>query len=222
MRSAASLPSDTNVRPFRSRSVDRPIRNIPQLIAASMVTFEHVHHLWDDAEAPEDPVDQLVYRSNLLGADGRITNYGGGNTSVKVAGRDPVTDAPLRLLWIKGSGGDLGGLTRAGLAVLDVARVLALERTHRSAGDDDRLAALLPHCETERRGVAPSIDTSLHAVVPHAHVDHVHPDAVIAFATAEGGERLVEDAFGGTVGWLTWQRPGYDLALRLRELMRRR
>jgi rhamnulose-1-phosphate aldolase/alcohol dehydrogenase len=187
-----------------------------------MITFEHVHHLWDDARAPDDPVDQLVYRSNLLGADGRLTNYGGGNTSVKVPGRDPVTDAPLRLLWIKGSGGDLGGLTRAGLAVLDLDRVLGLERTYRGGDDEDRLAGLLPRCEAERRDVAPSIDTPLHAVVPHPHVDHVHPDAVIAFAAAEGGERLVEEAFGGAVGWLDWQRPGHDLALRLRDLLARR
>src|SRR5437764_501497 len=93
-----------------------------------MITFEHVHHLWDDARVPDDRVGQLVYRSNLLGADGRLTNYGGGNTSVKDSGRDPVTGAPLRLLWIKGSGGDLGGLTRAGLAVLDLDRGLALGR----------------------------------------------------------------------------------------------
>src|SRR5258708_26910491 len=105
-----------------------------------MITFEHVHHLWDDARAPDDPVDQLVYRSNLLGADGRLTNYGGGNTSVKVPGRDPVTDAPLRLLWIKGSGGDLGGLTRARLAAPDLDRLLGLERTYRGRDDEDPLA----------------------------------------------------------------------------------
>src|SRR2546423_8139602 len=145
-----------------------------------MVTFEHVRYLWDDAQAPGDPVDQLVYRSNLLGADARLTNHGGGNTSVKVAGRDPVTGAPLRLLWIKGSGGDLATLTRAGLAALDNDRVLALERTHVGGEDDDLQAALLVHCEAERRA-APSIDTPLHAAVPRPPVDHVHPDAVIAF-----------------------------------------
>jgi rhamnose utilization protein RhaD (predicted bifunctional aldolase and dehydrogenase) len=111
-----------------------------------MVTFEHVHHLWDDARAPEDEVDRLVYRSNLLGADGRITNYGGGNTSVKAPGRDPLTGEALRTLWIKGSGGDLGGLRRAGLAGLDLDRVLGLERTYRAGDDEDRLAGLLPHC----------------------------------------------------------------------------
>lgn len=187
-----------------------------------MKTFEHVDHLWQDGNGPSDPVDQLIHRSNLLGADLRITNYAGGNTSVKTRGVDAVDGRPIEVLWIKGSGGDLGTLTRAGLAALDNGRVLALERTYRGREHEDEQVALLPSCLVEPRGAAPSIDTPLHAVVPHPHVDHVHPDAVIALATAADGERLVNEVYGGQVGWLPWQRPGYDLALRLRDLVNQR
>ncbi len=185
-------------------------------------TFEHVDHRWHDRVAPSDPVDQLIHRSHLLGADLRITNYAGGNTSVKTQGADAVDGRPIEVLWIKGSGGDLGTLNRAGLAALDNGRVLALERTYRGREHEDEQVSLLPSCLVEPRGAAPSIDTPLHAVVPHPHVDHVHPDAVVALATAADGERLVNEVYGGEVGWLPWQRPGYDLALRLRDLLRER
>jgi rhamnulose-1-phosphate aldolase/alcohol dehydrogenase len=187
-----------------------------------LIAFEHVRYLWEPDREPADPVDQLVYRSRLLGADLRITNFAGGNTSVKVPGADAVTGEPIQVLWIKGSGGDLGTLSRAGLAALDNGRVLGLERTYRGVEHEDEQAELLRDCLVEPRAAPPSIDTPLHAVVPHAHVDHVHPDAIIAYATAVGGERFVRDVYGDHVGWLDWQRPGYELALRLRDLLGRR
>lgn len=176
---------------------------------------------WDDGSAPPDEVGQLLYRSNLLGADLRVTNYAGGNTSCKVAGVDPVTGEAITQLWIKGSGGDLGTLRREGLAVLDTARVRALERGYRGLEHEDEQAGLLAACACAP-GAAPSIDTPLHALLPAAHVDHVHPDAVIALATAAGGRQLVEEVYGGELGWLDWQRPGFDLALRLRDLVGQR
>ncbi len=182
-----------------------------------MGVFDPLPDLWDAAVAPADPVDQLVYRSRLLGSDLRVTNYAGGNTSCKTAGTDPVSGVALRLLWVKGSGGDLGTLGRDGLATLDVARVRGLERTFRGVAFEDEQVALLPSC-TVVAGAPPSIDTPLHAWVDAEHVDHVHPDALIAFATAKGGTGLVHDVFGDDIGWLEWQRPGYDLGLKLRGL----
>ncbi|HXA43110.1 MAG TPA: bifunctional rhamnulose-1-phosphate aldolase/short-chain dehydrogenase [Candidatus Solibacter sp.] len=182
-----------------------------------MGVFDPLPDLWDDAVAPTDPVDQLVYRSRLLGADLRVTNYAGGNTSSKTAGTDPVTASAVGLLWVKGSGGDLGTLTREGLACLDVDRVRGLERTFRGVAFEDEQLALLPSCIV-LQGAPPSIDTPLHAWVDAGHVDHVHPDALIAFATAKDGRALVHEVFGDEIGWLEWQRPGYDLGLKLRDL----
>jgi rhamnulose-1-phosphate aldolase/alcohol dehydrogenase len=163
-------------------------------------------------------VDALLDRSHRLGGDLHITNYAGGNTSCKVSGRDPVTGEERLHLYVKGSGGDLGTLQRTGLAVVDVERVRALEHGYRGVEHEDEQAELLAAC-VAATGAPPSIDTPLHALLPFAHVDHVHPDAVIALATSEGGEELVADVYGGSVGWLDWQRPGFDLALRLRDLV---
>ncbi len=173
--------------------------------------YKPVETRWSNEAAPTDPVDLLVYRSNLLGTDSRITNYAGGNTSYKAPAADRVTGDLRSVLWVKGSGGDLGALARSGLAVLDNDRVLALQRGYRGVEkEDERFGMLAP---------PPSIDTPLHAVVPHAHVDHVHPDAIIAFATAQGGRQLTEEVFAGDLGWLEWQRPGFDLALKLQTLI---
>jgi rhamnulose-1-phosphate aldolase/alcohol dehydrogenase len=169
--------------------------------------------------APPDQVGLLLERSHRLGADLRVTNYAGGNTSCKVDGVDPVTGEAITQIWIKGSGGDLGTLRREGLAVLDVARVRALERGYRGLEHEDEQVALLAGCICEPGGAAPSIDTPLHALLPAANVDHVHPDAVIALATADRGRSLVEEVYDDQVGWLDWQRPGFDLALRLRDLV---
>ncbi|HLB23257.1 MAG TPA: bifunctional rhamnulose-1-phosphate aldolase/short-chain dehydrogenase, partial [Dehalococcoidia bacterium] len=167
-------------------------------------------------------VEALLARSNALGADPRVTNYAGGNTSVKLPGVDPATGEPVTLLYIKGSGGDLGTLTRPGLAVLNLDRILASRGRYRSdkardfvgvAHEDEMFPLLEGHCCFGPQTAAPSIDTASHAFIPARHVDHVHPDAIIAFATAADGERLTRECFGGEVAWIPWQRPGFELAM---------
>lgn len=176
--------------------------------------------LWDSQKAEGlDPVERLVYRSNLLGSDPRITNFGGGNTSSKISMCDPLTGDPVQILWVKGSGGDLGTIKRAGFASLYLDRVLSLEalKSEKQMQEDD-VISLYAHCTFGLNPTACSIDTPLHAFVPRAHVDHMHPDAVIAIAASEGAETLTQEAFGGDVGFLPWKRPGFDFALQLRNL----
>ena len=164
--------------------------------------------------AVDSEIDALISRSNALGADPRVTNYAGGNTSVKVESVDPATGRPIRLLYIKGSGGDLGTLTRTGLAVLDLDRILASKGTYRGLEHEDEMFPLLEHhCCFGPQNAAPSIDTASHAFIPALHVDHVHPDAIIALATAGDGERLTRECFGDEVAWIPWQRPGFELAM---------
>ncbi|MFN2464038.1 MAG: bifunctional rhamnulose-1-phosphate aldolase/short-chain dehydrogenase [Candidatus Dormibacteria bacterium] len=178
--------------------------------------------MWLDAEAPTEPVDQLIYRSRLLGSDLRVTNFAGGNTSVKVPVTDPLSGEAYHQLWVKGSGGDLGTLGRAGLATLANERVRDLQKFFRGIEFEDEQVAQLADCIVGPRGAAPSIDTPLHAWVERAHVDHVHPDALIAFATAADGEAWMERIFGDELAWLDWQRPGYDLGLKLGGVIRAR
>lgn len=162
----------------------------------------------------EAEVEALLARSHVLGSERRVTNYAGGNTSVKVDGLDPATGEPVRLLYIKGSGGDLGTLTRPGLAVLNLDRVLASKGQYRGVEHEDEMFPLLEHhCCFGQQTAAPSIDTASHAFIPMAHVDHVHPDAIIALATAKDGERLTRECFGDEVAWIPWQRPGFELAM---------
>jgi rhamnulose-1-phosphate aldolase/alcohol dehydrogenase len=162
----------------------------------------------------EAEVEALLARSHALGADPRVTNYAGGNTSVKLPGVDPATGEPVTLLYIKGSGGDLGTLTRGGLAVLNLDRVLASRARYRGVAHEDEMFPLLEgHCRFGPQSAAPSIDTASHAFIPARHIDHVHPDAVIAFATATEGERLTRECFGDEVAWIPWQRPGFELAM---------
>jgi rhamnulose-1-phosphate aldolase/alcohol dehydrogenase len=161
-------------------------------------------------------MDVLLARSHRLGADRTITNFAGGNTSAKVTQPDPVTGTPTRVLLVKGSGGDLGTLTADGLARLDLERVRALERLHTSGVHEDDLVAEYDACRFGTGGAAPSIDTPLHALLDADHVDHTHPDAVIALAAAAGGERLVGECYGDDVGWLDWRRPGFELGLAVR------
>ncbi len=169
-----------------------------------------------------DPdVDALLARSHRLGADRRITNYAGGNTSAKVTLADPVTGAATPVLVVKGSGGDLGTLTADGLARLDLTRLRALERLSAAGVPEDDLVAYYESCRFGIGGAPPSIDTPLHAFLDAPHVDHTHPDSVIALAAAADGERLVQECYGGDVGWLDWQRPGFDLGLRLRDFVAR-
>lgn len=159
------------------------------------------------------PAEELLARSHRLGSDPRITNYAGGNASAKGVGVDPVTGGPVDLLWVKGSGGDLGTLTEAGLSVLRLDRLRALVDVYPGGEGEDDMVAAYDHCLFGRGGAVPSIDTAIHALVDAAHVDHLHPDSGIAFATATRGEELTRDCFGGRVAWLPWRRPGFQLGL---------
>jgi rhamnulose-1-phosphate aldolase/alcohol dehydrogenase len=163
--------------------------------------------------ADSGPVSDLIGRSNRLGSDPRNTNYAGGNTSAKGTATDPVTGQPAELLWVKGSGGDLGTLTEAGLAVLRLDRLRALVDVYPGVEREDEMVAAFDFCLHGRGGAAPSIDTAMHGLVPAAHVDHLHPDAGIAFATAAGGEALTRACFGDRVAWVPWRRPGFQLGL---------
>src|SRR6187402_1791520 len=158
-------------------------------------------------------VTDLVARSNRLGSDPEITNYAGGNTSAKGSDIDPATGEPVELLWVKGSGGDLGTLTPAGLAVLRLDRFRALQNVYPGVDREDEMVAAFDYCLHGRGGAAPSIDTSMHALVDAAHVDHLHPDSGIAFATAKDGEKLTKKIYGGKVVWVPWRRPGFQLGL---------
>jgi rhamnulose-1-phosphate aldolase/alcohol dehydrogenase len=155
----------------------------------------------------------LIARSNRLGADPAITNYGGGNTSAKGTGTDPVTGGDVELLWVKGSGGDLGTLTESGLAVLRLDRLRSLVDVYPGVEREDEMVAAFDYCLHGRGGAAPSIDTAMHGLVTAAHVDHLHPDAGIAIATAADGEALTKEIFGGRVVWVPWRRPGFQLGL---------
>jgi rhamnulose-1-phosphate aldolase/alcohol dehydrogenase len=181
--------------------------------------FQHVAYRWDEHQAAAlagDEVALFIYRSKLLGADLRLTNYGGGNTSVKITERDPLTGLPTDVMWIKGSGGDLGTLTKSGCAALYLSRLLSLENVYRGLEHEDEMVALFNHCIFDLASKAPSIDTPLHAFLPFRHIDHLHPDAAIAIAAAKDGRRITEALFNGEIGWAEWQRPGFDLGLKLR------
>jgi rhamnulose-1-phosphate aldolase/alcohol dehydrogenase len=172
--------------------------------------------LWDDqACAGFSEPELLLYRSNLLGSDLRVTNYGGGNTSAKVPMKDPLTGKEVEVLWVKGSGGDIGSMKLDGFSTLYMDRLQALKGLYRGLAHEDEMVALLPHCTFNLNARAASIDTPLHAYIPHRHVDHVHPDAVIAIAASRDGERITREVFEGEIGWIPWQRPGYDLGLKL-------
>jgi rhamnulose-1-phosphate aldolase/alcohol dehydrogenase len=158
-------------------------------------------------------VAELLERSHVLGADRRNTNYAGGNTSAKAEIRDPATGSPVEVMWVKGSGGDLGTLTAAGLCCLRVDRLRALQDVYPGVEREDEMVALLDHCLVGKGGAAPSIDTPSHGLIETLHVDHLHPDAVIALATAGDGERLTRECFGDRVRWLPWRRPGWQLGL---------
>ncbi|GAB3544891.1 rhamnulose-1-phosphate aldolase/alcohol dehydrogenase [Actinopolyspora lacussalsi] len=169
----------------------------------------------------ENVTDELLNRSHRLGADPRNTNYAGGNTSAKGTGRDPVTAAPERLMWVKGSGGDLGTLSGAGLAVLRLERMRALTEVYPGVEREDEMVAALDHCLYGKGGAAPSIDTAMHGLVEAEHVDHLHPDAGIALATAADGPKLTEECFGDKVVWVPWRRPGFQLGLDIAEVRNR-
>ncbi len=159
----------------------------------------------------------LLYRSNLLGSDLTVTNFGGGNTSAKLRERDPLSGEAVDVLYVKGSGGDLGSMTLDGFSTLYLDKLRQLQRLYRGVQYEDEMVELLPHCTFNLNPRAASIDTPLHALLPFAHIDHVHPDAVIALAASSNGEPATAAIYGDTVGWMGWQRPGFDLGVRLKE-----
>src|SRR5215204_4397750 len=185
-------------------------------------TFKHVSYLWDEKKAAEiayDEVALLIYRSNLLGADLRLTNYGGGNTSCKAIAKDPLTGKETEVMWIKGSGGDLGTMKKSGLAALYVDRLRSLKNVYRGIEQEDEMVELFNHSIYDLASKAPSIDTPLHGFLPFKHIDHLHPDAAIAIAAAKDGKKITQEFFNGTIGWVEWQRPGFDLGLKLKQCL---
>ncbi|WP_267549113.1 bifunctional rhamnulose-1-phosphate aldolase/short-chain dehydrogenase [Rhizobium rhizogenes] len=171
---------------------------------------------WDDAYADGlDEPGKLLYRSNLLGADKRITNYGGGNTSAKVMETDPLTGGKVKVLWVKGSGGDVGTIKLDGFATLYQDKLDSLKSIYKGVADEDRMVGFLPHCTFNLNARAASIDTPLHGFVPFTHVDHMHPDAIIAIAASKNSRELTREIFGDDIGWLPWRRPGFQLGLDL-------
>ncbi|HEU5089149.1 MAG TPA: bifunctional rhamnulose-1-phosphate aldolase/short-chain dehydrogenase, partial [Roseiflexaceae bacterium] len=190
--------------------------------------FRHVLYSWDDRYAATlDPVERLVYRSNLLGADGRITNTGGGNTSSKIEERDPLTGETVDVLWVKGSGGDLRTAKRENFSSLYMEKLRGLQAHYHHAPHrdpktpiEDAIVGLYAHCTFNLNPRPSSIDTPLHAFVPARHVDHMHPNAVIAVAAARNSERLTREIYGDDVIWTAWQRPGFDLGLKLEQICR--
>lgn len=176
-------------------------------------------NLWDDAvAAPMTEPEKLVYRSNLLGSDKRVTNYGGGNTSAKVTEIDPLTGKPVEVLWMKGSGGDIGSIAMDGFSTLYMEKLHALKKKYRGVEAEDEMVAYLPHCTFNLNPRAASIDTPLHAYVPRKHVDHVHSDSIIAVAASKNSRELTREIFGDEIGWLPWKKPGYELGLWLEKL----
>jgi len=200
--------------------MNKQFKNSPS--AGGVGDFKHVSYLWDEniaASIKDDEVALLIYRSNLLGADLRLTNYGGGNTSCKTIAKDPLTGKEVEVMWIKGSGGDLGTLKKSGLAALYMDRLLNLKKVYRGIEHEDEMVELFNHCIYDLDSKAPSIDTPLHAFLPFKHIDHLHPDAAIAIAAAKDGKKITEELFSGTMGWVDWQRPGFDLGLKLKECL---
>ena len=175
-----------------------------------------IENRWDDglAKGMSEP-ELLRYRSNLLGSDLRLTNFGGGNTSAKVDMKDPLTGEEATVLWVKGSGGDLGSMDLGGFSTLYLDKLEQLKKLYRGLEHEDEMVGYLPHCTFNLNPRAASIDTPLHAFIPKRHVDHLHPDALIAIAAAKDSEGLTKEIYGDEIGWLPWQRPGFDLGLKL-------
>ncbi|WP_397445673.1 bifunctional aldolase/short-chain dehydrogenase [Polaribacter sp. R77954] len=185
-------------------------------------SFKYVDYLWDEEKAialEDNQVELFLYRSNILGADLRITNYGGGNTSCKTIEKDPLTNEEVEVMWVKGSGGDIGTLTRSGIAGLYTGRLRDLKNVYQGLHDEDRMVGLFNHCIYDLDSKAPSIDTPLHGLLPFAHIDHLHPDALIAVAAAKDSEQVTKEIWGDTMGWVPWQKPGFDLGLQLEKCL---
>ncbi len=193
-----------------------------------MPSYQFVNYLWDDAKAASlDPVARLVYRSNLLGSDQRITNTGGGNTSSKISEKDPLTGQPVEVLWVKGSGGDLRTSTRENFSSLYQQKLLDLQKLYaaradkglKSAAEDD-MVGMYTHATFNLNPRASSIDTPLHSFLPGKHVDHMHPNAIIAIAASKHCEKLTQEIFGGAMAYVPWMRPGFELGLAMQKIAR--
>ncbi len=193
-----------------------------------MPTYKFVNYLWDDAKAASlDPVGRLVYRSNLLGSDQRITNTGGGNTSSKVKEKDPLTGQPVEVLWVKGSGGDLRTSQRENFSSLYQQKLVDLQQLYGGRADkglkapaEDDMVGMYPHATFNLNPRASSIDTPLHSFIPARFVDHMHPNAIIAIAASKNCEKLTQEIFGGEMAYVPWMRPGFELGLAMQEITR--
>jgi rhamnulose-1-phosphate aldolase/alcohol dehydrogenase len=192
--------------------------NLQSTLAGAAITFAIPGTRWDDAVAAgmSEP-ELLLYRSNLLGSDLTITNFGGGNTSAKISQIDPLSGKAVEVLWVKGSGGDIGSMRLDGFATLYQDKLLGLEVHYSSEDDDDKMVGFLPHCTFNLNARAASIDTPLHSLLPYRHIDHVHPDAIIALAASSGGEAATRELWDDAIGWLPWKRPGYSLGRQIRD-----
>ncbi len=188
------------------------------IAAQAAIPFAVPTSRWDDSVAATlSPAELLLYRSNLLGSDLTVTNFGGGNTSAKLTETDPLSGEMVEVLWVKGSGGDIGSMKLDGFSTLYQEKLLGLGAHYTGPDDDDKMVGYLPHCTFNLNARAASIDTPLHSLLPFAHVDHVHPDAIIALAASSGGEAATQAIWGGQIGWLPWKRPGYTLGVMLRD-----
>jgi rhamnulose-1-phosphate aldolase/alcohol dehydrogenase len=189
----------------------------------SALLFERPTNHWSQAQASQmDAPGLLLYRSNLLGSDLTVTNFGGGNTSAKLQETDPLSGERVDVLYVKGSGGDLGSMKLDGFSTLYLDKLLQLQKLYRGVEHEDEMVGYLPHCTFNLNPRAASIDTPLHALLPFAQIDHVHPDAIIALAASSHGESATREIYGDSVGWIGWKRPGFDLGVRLKEYIRTR
>lgn len=192
--------------------------NMPSSLAEKALPFAVPVDKWDAREAADMTESELLlYRSNLLGSDLTVTNFGGGNTSAKVMQADPLTGEKVEVLWVKGSGGDIGSMGLDGFATLYQEKLLALESHYSGEDDDDKMVGFLPHCTFNLNNRAASIDTPLHSLLPYQHIDHVHPDAIIALAASSGGKAATWELWGEEIGWLPWKRPGFTLGVQIRD-----
>src|SRR5882757_7283871 len=191
-----------------------------------MNSYKYVNFGWDDAKAASlDPVGRLIYRSNLLGSDQRITNTGGGNTSAKISEKDPLTGQATTVLWVKGSGGDLRTSTRENFSSLYQDKLIGLQSLYGARKDkglksqaEDDMVGMFTHATFNLNPRASSIDTTLHSFLPGAHVDHMHPNAIIAIAASQNCEKLTQEIFGGAMSYVKWMRPGFELGLAMQEI----
>ena len=185
--------------------------------------YKFVNFLWDkkkETDLKKSQIDLFLYRSNLLGSDLRITNFGGGNTSCKTVEKDPITKNKVNVMWIKGSGGDIGTLKRNGIAGLYVDKIHELKKVYKGVDYEDDMVKLINHCIFDLDSKPPSIDTALHALLPFKHIDHLHPDSLISIAASKNSEKLTQEIWDNEMGWVPWQRPGFDLALNLERCLK--